>query len=538
MKIYLLGISLFSLFTLFITGLSGTDGLRSIASEEQTTTKQENNRSIEADAPAIEVVEEKECPIYEDFNLTRYLISLGDDCVELSDDYISCVKESLSVLKDDYISLESEKSSSKIFDRVKRECETGLKEVVAEDKEAKYKLHSYFVFHTDQKYDNLLFGGLSGLSYNKNNQLISIVSDDFVKRGPPRIFQFKLAVKNKSAKIDFMNTIEIKDQNNRSFEYRGYSEGLDSEGIIELSENEFIISTETIINKSFFHNISDSRIVDNIQVDEKYQEHKVDIDTVYPVEEVTYEVLPPWACKVSYYIWDNKCKITKTGDKWFVTRKIDNYYNKRTDTYHGGGIEHNVGFEGLTITPDKDHVFAITERPLIQDEPGYDYTTNQASWSSDPQKQNLSRLSKFRRNGQEFESIGEFVYQSDERKGNGISDILALDEDNIIVMERGFNSNTRITTVKLYQINIKNAQNIQDVNSINDIENLELPKKTLLLDLKDLTAQMPAGFDSIDNFEGIALGPKLPNGNQTLILVTDNNFRTRQLSQLIIIEIK
>lgn len=43
----------------------------------------------------------------------------------------------------------------------------------------------------------------------------------------------------------------------------------------------------------------------------------------------------------------------------------------------------------------------------------------------------------------------------------------------------------------------------------------------------------------VDNLEGIAFGPKLLNGNQTLIIISDNNFSswTRQLNQVILLEL-
>ena len=48
---------------------------------------------------------------------------------------------------------------------------------------------------------------------------------------------------------------------------------------------------------------------------------------------------------------------------------------------------------------------------------------------------------------------------------------------------------------------------------------------------------MGEGF--IDNIEGITLGPKLSNGNQSLILVADDNFQVygKQLNQFLLLEI-
>ncbi|UXE64571.1 MAG: esterase-like activity of phytase family protein [Woronichinia naegeliana WA131] len=51
-------------------------------------------------------------------------------------------------------------------------------------------------------------------------------------------------------------------------------------------------------------------------------------------------------------------------------------------------------------------------------------------------------------------------------------------------------------------------------------------KKTLLLDLTSLGIP-------IDNVEGITFGSTLPNGERSLILVSDNNFSSTQFTQFL-----
>lgn len=54
--------------------------------------------------------------------------------------------------------------------------------------------------------------------------------------------------------------------------------------------------------------------------------------------------------------------------------------------------------------------------------------------------------------------------------------------------------------------------------------------KTLILDLVFLG-------NVLDNLEGMIWGPRLPNGNWNLILVSDNNFSARQATQFLAFEI-
>ena len=52
-------------------------------------------------------------------------------------------------------------------------------------------------------------------------------------------------------------------------------------------------------------------------------------------------------------------------------------------------------------------------------------------------------------------------------------------------------------------------------------------EKTLLLDLRTLGIPL-------DNVEGMTLGPKLPDGRQSLVLVSDNNFAASQFTQFLL----
>ncbi|MGW7811327.1 esterase-like activity of phytase family protein [Staphylococcus xylosus] len=44
-------------------------------------------------------------------------------------------------------------------------------------------------------------------------------------------------------------------------------------------------------------------------------------------------------------------------------------------------------------------------------------------------------------------------------------------------------------------------------------------------------------LDKVDNIEGITFGKKLANGNDSLVVVSDNNFNKSQISQFIVFEV-
>jgi 3-phytase len=114
---------------------------------------------------------------------------------------------------------------------------------------------------------------------------------------------------------------------------------------------------------------------------------------------------------------------------------------------------------------------------------------------------------------------------------NGIVEILPLNPESLIVMERSFSTGTGGTgnTIKLYSVKLSGAT---DVNGVADLDEIKKGKfrpvkKQLLLDLD--TLGLP-----LDNIEGMTFGPDLPDGRRSLILVSDNNFAAAQFTQFLL----
>lgn len=53
-------------------------------------------------------------------------------------------------------------------------------------------------------------------------------------------------------------------------------------------------------------------------------------------------------------------------------------------------------------------------------------------------------------------------------------------------------------------------------------------RKTLVTDLSDVP-----GLRRVDNVEGITLGPRLPDGRRSVLLVSDDNFSSTQTTQFL-----
>lgn len=170
------------------------------------------------------------------------------------------------------------------------------------------------------------------------------------------------------------------------------------------------------------------------------------------------------------------------------------------------GIRNNQAFESLSITPDQQFLFTATETALEQDGAAPTASTGTSC-----------RILSYNLATNSAES--EYLYNTD--PANGISEILAVDNDTLLVLERSVVQTT--ISFKLYQVSLAGATDISAYNDISPAPVSIAPvQKTLVADL--LSPEFSSMGFTVDNFEGMTFGPTLPNGNRSLIFVSDNNF--------------
>jgi hypothetical protein len=194
------------------------------------------------------------------------------------------------------------------------------------------------------------------------------------------------------------------------------------------------------------------------------------------------------------------------------------------------GARGNAGFESLALAPDGS-LFTAVETALVQD--------------GDPanfDRGTRTRVLEYKRRRGGFEPAREFVYELDAlpRPGfapgfyiNGLVELLVVDSTTLLALERGYvealdDPSTGMSHIRVYRISFTGATDVSPLDSLKDRSDIVPVRKTLLLDLSNT-----AGLDrdlapSLDNFEGMAFGPRLPDGRPTLILVSDDNFSPRQ----------
>jgi len=122
---------------------------------------------------------------------------------------------------------------------------------------------------------------------------------------------------------------------------------------------------------------------------------------------------------------------------------------------------------------------------------------------------------------------------------NGITAILEYKKNTFFVIERMYQSGygKKGNVVKIYKVVLNDL--ITNTYSLQSLKNEKyVPvKKELIFDFDSIREQLTDGV--VDNIEGFTLGPKLSNGNESLIIITDDNFQKhgKQLNQFILLEI-
>jgi hypothetical protein len=177
----------------------------------------------------------------------------------------------------------------------------------------------------------------------------------------------------------------------------------------------------------------------------------------------------------------------------------------------------NRGMEGLAISPDGTMLYGIMQSPLIQDGA---LDKDNARVGLNCRLLELDTVTKKSR---------EFVYPLED-KGNGLSEILAINNQEFLVLERDSKGGKDAAFKKIYHINLAGAT---DVSAVAALPASELPssiqpvKKTLFLDLLDKKFAI-AGDECPEKFEGLAFGPDLPDGRRLLLVSADNDFIAEQ----------
>ncbi|TBR60154.1 hypothetical protein B4U84_04465 [Westiellopsis prolifica IICB1] len=317
-------------------------------------------------------------------------------------------------------------------------------------------------------------GGLSGITYDTKNDLYYAISDDRSNKAAARFYTLKINLSQGSLKDSDVTIVGVTPLINEADKNFGAG-SIDTEGIALTSKSTVFISSEGDAN----------------------------------------QVINPFIKEFSLF-----------SGKELITLPIPNKF--LPDKSGKTGIRNNLAFESLTITPNENNLFTATENALIQD--GSEAKPNTSSpcrilqynlLTNQPEKEYLYQT----------EAIAPF-FNISRKFASGIPDLIALDnQGHFLSLERSFTGLG--FDIALFQVSLEGATDIHNINNLlaSSSPNIKPVQKKLLLDLRKLDVYL-------DNIEGITLGPKLPNGQRSLILVSDNNFNSLQRTQFLAFEFK
>jgi hypothetical protein len=317
-------------------------------------------------------------------------------------------------------------------------------------------------------------GGLSGITYNAKNNLYYAISDDRGQKAAARFYTLK---------IDLSKGL------------------LEKDGIIP-------VSVTTLLNEN----------------GQRFRPGETDTEGIALTNKATVFVSSEGdaAKLINPFIKE----FSLSSGREIATLPIPNKF--LPDKTNQKGIRNNLAFESLTITPDNKHLFTATENALIQD-----------GVAAKPNIGSPCRILQY--NLLNNQSEKEFLYQTEPvapflnligKFASGLPDLLALDnQGHFLSLERSFTGLG--FAISLFQVSLEEADDIHNIDSLLavDSKNIKPVKKKLLLDLRKLDVLL-------DNIEGLTLGPKLPNGQQSLILISDNNFNSLQRTQILAFKLK
>lgn len=185
------------------------------------------------------------------------------------------------------------------------------------------------------------------------------------------------------------------------------------------------------------------------------------------------------------------------------------------------GIRNNLAFENLTFSFGRSRLVTATENALIQD-------GDAASLDYGSRVRFLELHARTGKTLREFfyvtEPIAQPTIPPGEFSTNGLVEILSTGYNQYIAIERSFSVGVG-NSIKIFNVDARYATNLKYIRNPNYWW-VQPAQKELLLDLNELNI-------TLDNIEGITFGPRLPTGELTLILVSDNNFNETQFTQFL-----
>lgn len=192
--------------------------------------------------------------------------------------------------------------------------------------------------------------------------------------------------------------------------------------------------------------------------------------------------------------------------------------------------EGNGGLESLSLSPSGRYLFTANEAALDPDGP---LATKSAG----------TRIRILRRD-RVTGADEERAYLTEPLGGGeggdmGVSEVLAVGDDELLVLERGFQRGFG-NTVRLFRVDFATGEDVLGTAALS--ASSPRVKKSLLVDLATLPGvglpnDQPQPNPILANYEALALGPALPDGRRLLFVTADDNERPTQVARILVLAV-
>jgi len=334
----------------------------------------------------------------------------------------------------------------------------------------------------NQNFKKTKIGGLSGIDYDKKQDIYYLISDERSQVNPSRFYTAKIHLKNDELQaIDFQETNTLKNQEGKIF-------------------GNWLSTPETSADP----------------------------------EDIRYNP------KKKSLIWSSEgARVLSTDKNVLQNPSISfmdlkgNYQNQVTLPSNlemqkeEKGPRNNGTLEGITFDKNYKNIYTVVEEPLYDDG---DKATVEKGALIRFYKFNVKTKKNTAQYTYQLEAIAKAPNPKDGFAVNGVSAIQYYSEEQLLVVERSYSVGTQACTVKVFLCDLSKATDVKDIASLQN-QSIEVASKKLILNMDDLGI-------FIDNIEGVTFGPKLSNGKQSLLFVSDDNFSDKQKTQILLFEVE
>ena len=323
--------------------------------------------------------------------------------------------------------------------------------------------------------DGTVIGGLSGISYDPSSQLYFVISDDRSAKNPARFYTARISLSaNGIDDVEFVSTHPWLDTSGKPFRP------------LDVDAQPPVIPPDP----------------EGIAVDPRRQRLYWSSEGERRPKTSTGQrcwtpgcASPGWTAAIAASSSCRRC--------WTMSAEES-------------GPRRNHALEGLALTPSGTYLYAAMEGPGYND--GELPTESSGA---------LTRVTRF--DVDTGKATAQYAYPLDPvsagRGGdNGLTDLVALDDENFLAVERGFGTHA---VARVYRVEVGDADDVLARGSLTAAP-VKPMTKTLLADLSGTPGLAP-----LDNIEGITLGPTLADGRQSVMMVSDDNFSPTQMTQFL-----